>query len=185
MPGPATPCTGQEGPFATVVLHLEVFTCHRWSGCAVGFLAVFGVLTFAECLVGDQVHAVGCGETVVVLDGGYVPAIDGPGGFLSGVVVVIVAVYLVVVWIIFVAGFLEMVFQLLFCVAAALAHGTHLLRRRCGVGVLVGTMIRRSPAWFLAHSGIVPRDLNLRKVRQTVVQKGKFLIDDRYLPIYR
>jgi hypothetical protein len=39
-----------------------------------------------------------------------------------------------------------MVFQLLFCVAAALAHGTRLLRCRCGVGVLVRAMVRRSAA---------------------------------------
>lgn len=79
-----------------------------------------------------------------------VPAVDGPGGLLFGGVIV--------VGIILVAGFLKMVLQLLFCVAAALTHGTHLLRRWCGMGVLVRTMIP-----ILAHSGIVPLDVGLGK----------------------
>jgi hypothetical protein len=93
---------------------------------------------------------------VIILDGSNVPAVDGPAVLLSGGVIV--------VRIILVAGFLKMVLQLLFCIAAALTHGTHLLRRWCGVGVLVRTMILRIPAYFLAHSEIVPLDVGLGKL---------------------
>lgn len=68
---------------------------------------------------------------------------------------------LTVVRMVFVARFLKVLLQLLFSVAAALTHGTYLLGRGRGVGVLVGAVIRR--VCFLAHSGIVPPDTAIRK----------------------
>jgi hypothetical protein len=68
---------------------------------------------------------------------------------------------LVMVRIVFVARFLKMVLQLLFRVAAALAHGSYLLG--CGrcVGVQMRAMIRQ--VIILGHSGIVPPDTDIRK----------------------
>lgn len=120
------------------------------SGSAVGFRILPGDLAPGICLIGDQVHAVSCSKLVTILDGSNVLAVDGPVVLISGGVIV--------VRIILVAGFLKMVLQLLFCVAAALTDGTHLLRGWCGVGVLVRTMIPPIPAYILAHSGIVPLD---------------------------
>lgn len=68
---------------------------------------------------------------------------------------------LFVVRLVLVACFLKVLLQLFFSVAAALTHGTYLLGRGCGVGVLVGAVIRRVS--FLAHSGIVPPDTDIRK----------------------
>lgn len=62
---------------------------------------------------------------------------------------------------VFVARFLKVLLQLLLRVAAALAHGTYLLGRRCSVRVLVRAVIGR--VWFLAHSGIVPPEVHIRK----------------------
>jgi hypothetical protein len=123
------------------------------SGSPVGFRSLPGIFALGNCLIGDQVHAVSCSKSVIILDGSNVPAADGTAVLLFGGVIV--------VRIMLVAGFLKMVLQLLFCVAAALTHGTHLLRRWCGVGVLVRTKIPRIPAYFLAHSGIVPLDVGL------------------------
>ncbi|MFJ5699775.1 hypothetical protein [Arthrobacter sp. NPDC093139] len=70
----------------------------------------------------------------------------------------------------FVARFLKVLFQLLLRVAAALAHGTYLLRRRCGVRVLVRAVIGR--VWFLAHTGIVPPEVHIRKQWLQLVAGG-------------
>jgi hypothetical protein len=73
----------------------------------------------------------------------------------------IVVLMIFVLRMLFVARFLKVLFQLLLRVAAALAHGTYLLRRRCGVRVLVRAVIGR--VWFLAHTGIVPPEVHIRK----------------------
>jgi hypothetical protein len=55
-----------------------------------------------------------------------------------------------------VAGFLKVVFQLLFGVPPALADSPHLLGAGCGVCMLVRTEVPRRPSVYLAHTCIVP-----------------------------
>lgn len=65
-----------------------------------------------------------------------------------------------VVWVVLVAGFLEMVLQFLLRITAALTDSAHLLSRRCRMGMLVRAMVRRVLVFFLAHNGIVPPDIH-------------------------
>jgi hypothetical protein len=55
-----------------------------------------------------------------------------------------------------VAGFLEVLFQFLLRLPAALTHGPHLLGCRSGMGVLVRAVILRAVSDFLTHTEIVP-----------------------------
>ena len=74
----------------------------------------------------------------------------------------------------FMAGLLKMVLQLLFGVATAFTHGAHLLRRWCtGMGVLVRAGIPQIPVFIFAHTGIVPLDLG--------IGQGEFCALDRPL----
>lgn len=74
-----------------------------------------------------------------------------PFSLWSGVLLEVLAVRMVPV-----AGFLQMVFQLLFRLAAALAHNAHLLGCWCRVGVQVRAWIMRALGPGVAHTHIVP-----------------------------
>jgi hypothetical protein len=67
------------------------------------------------------------------------------------------------VMIVLVARFLKVVFQLLLGVPPALPDGPHLLGTGCRVRMLVGTKIARAPWACIAHKGIVPPGVPLRK----------------------
>lgn len=116
--------------------------------------AALGVLTFGShvvsCQIHAQIHAVGGARSVIVLDRGSVPTVHRPH--------VLLFADLSVVRIVFMAGFLKMVLQLFFCVAPALTHRAHLLRRRRRMGVLVRAMVLHNLASILAHTKIVPLD---------------------------
>ena len=79
-----------------------------------------------------------------------------------------------------VARFLQVVLQLLLRLPAALAHGTYLLGRRRVVGMLMRAVIGR--VWFLAHSGIVPPEVHIRKQRPPP-GGGQFVPPDREMNI--
>jgi len=68
-----------------------------------------------------------------------------------------------VVMIVLVARFLKVVFQLLLGVPPALPDGPHLLGAGCRMRMLVGTKIARAPCACIAHKGIVPPGVPLRK----------------------
>lgn len=68
---------------------------------------------------------------------------------------------LIVVRIAFMAGFLKMVLQLFFCIAAALTHRAQLLSRRRPVGVLMRAKIPQ----ILAHTEMVSLETGNRKAR--------------------
>ncbi|MDQ0679870.1 hypothetical protein QFZ30_003252 [Arthrobacter pascens] len=68
---------------------------------------------------------------------------------------------LIVVRIVFMAGFLKMVLQLFFCIAAALTHRAHLLSRRRPMGVLVRAKVPQ----ILAHTEMVSLETGIRKAR--------------------
>ncbi len=106
-------------------------------------------------MVSGQIHAVSGGRSVIVLDRGSVPSVH-----LSDV---LLFAGVSIVRIVFMAGFLKMVLQLFFCVASALTHRAHLLRRRRRMGVLVRPMILHYLASILAHTKIVPLDTGIRE----------------------
>jgi hypothetical protein len=89
-----------------------------------------------------------------VLDRGSFPSVRSDVLVFAGVSMV---------RIVFMAGFLKMVLQLFFCVASALTHRAHLLRRRRCVGMLVRPMIVHNLASILAHTKIVPPDTGIRE----------------------
>jgi hypothetical protein len=118
-----------------------------------------GVLTVGSHVVSGQIptqiHAVSGGWLIIVLDRGSVPSAHRSDALLfAGVSMV---------RIVFMAGFLKMVLQLFLCVASALTHRAHLLRRRRCVGMLVRPMILHNLASILAHTKIVPLDTGIRE----------------------
>ena len=68
---------------------------------------------------------------------------------------------LILVRIVFMAGFLKMVLQLFLCIAAALTHRAQLLSRRRRMGVLVRAKIPQ----ILAHTEMVSLETGIRKAR--------------------
>jgi len=88
----------------------------------------------------------------ITLDCGGVTTVPSPAALLLG--------GLRVVKVVLVAGFLEMVLQFLFGVAAALTDSAHLLSRRRRMGILVRAVVRQVLDIFLAHNGIVPPEIH-------------------------
>ena len=98
---------------------------HSLTGAQSGSVPGFGplpVVVTGDDLVGDQIHAVRCGQPIIVLDGSDIVAVDRPGSLFTGSIVM--------ARVIVVARVVQMMLQLLFSVTSALAHGAHLLRRR-------------------------------------------------------
>ena len=110
--------------------------------------ALLGSFAFGDHLVRDEVHPVSGAQPLVILDSSNVTAIhkSRPLGFRM----------LIVVQIVFVAGFLEVVLQLFLRLAAALPHCADLLCGRRGVGVLVRAMIVDTFRIIYIHTEIVP-----------------------------
>jgi hypothetical protein len=114
-------------------------------------LLVRGLFILGDRLVGNQVHTVSSGQPFVVLDGGHIPGVHwfgvrsrpGRGSF-------------VMVRVVLVAGFLEMVLQLLLRVAAALTHSPHLLCCGRRMRVLVRAVVMDTGTVIFAHTEIVP-----------------------------
>jgi hypothetical protein len=80
------------------------------------------VIIAGNDLVSDQIHAVRCGQPIILLDGSDIVAVDRPGSLFTGSIVM--------ARVIVVPRVVQMMLQLLFSVTSALAHGAHLLRRR-------------------------------------------------------
>jgi hypothetical protein len=131
--------------------------------------AALGVLTFGSHVVSGQshaqIHAVCGARSVIVLDRSSVPTVHRPH--------VLLFAGLSIVRIVPMAGFLKMVLQLFFCVASALTHRAHLLRRRRRMGVLVRAMIPYNLASILVHtksSHSIPASRKARWSTPTCIQ---------------
>ncbi len=104
----------------------------------------------------DACSPLGSGSPFVVVSQKGVLGLDSAGQphlrvALNGVVFVLLACLL------------KVVFQLLLGVPPALPDGPHLLGTGCRVRMLVGTKIARAPSACIAHKGIVPPGVPLRK----------------------
>jgi hypothetical protein len=118
-----------------------------------------------------QIHSVSGARSVIVLDRGSVPSVHRSD--------VLLFAGLGMERMVFMAGFLKMVLQLFFCVASALAHRAHLLRRRRRMRMLVRAVIPHN----LAHTKIVPLDTGIRE--GTVVLPTVQLNDTFHAPAPR
>lgn len=103
----------------------------------------------------DQVDTITALRSVLslVLDRSNVPAVHRSH--------VLLFFGLIVVRIVFMAGFLKMMLQLFFCIPAALTHRAHLLSRRRRMGVLMRAKIPQ----ILAHTQMVSLETGIRKAR--------------------